>query len=33
MTRPKPVQKPHPPVILGGAFPWAARQAIRYGNG
>src|SRR5437016_10987561 len=19
---PKPVQKPHPPVILGGAFPW-----------
>src|ERR1043166_499722 len=28
---PKPVQKPHPPVILGGAFPWAARRAIRYG--
>jgi alkanesulfonate monooxygenase SsuD/methylene tetrahydromethanopterin reductase-like flavin-dependent oxidoreductase (luciferase family) len=24
MTWPKPVQKPHPPVILGGAFPWAA---------
>src|SRR5580700_8316890 len=20
---PKPTQKPHPPVILGGAFPWA----------
>ena len=33
MTWPKPVQKPHPPVILGGAFPWAARRAIRYGNG
>jgi probable F420-dependent oxidoreductase len=32
-TWPKPVQKPHPPVILGGAFPWAARRAIRYGDG
>ncbi len=30
---PKPVQKPHPPVIVGGAFPQAARRAIRYGNG
>src|SRR5580658_5954221 len=33
MTWPKPVQKPHPPVILGGSFPQAARRAIRYGNG
>ena len=33
MTWPKPVQKPHPPVLLGGAFPWAARRAIRYGDG
>jgi len=32
-TWPKPVQKPHPPVILGGAFPWTARRAIRYGDG
>ena len=32
-TWPKPVQKPHPPVILGGAFPWAARRAVRYGGG
>ena len=32
-TWPKPLQKPHPPVILGGAFPWAARRAIRYGDG
>ena len=32
-TWPKPVQKPHPPILLGGAFPWAARRAIRYGNG
>ena len=30
---PKPVQQPHPPVIVGGAFPFAARRAIRYGNG
>ncbi|HEY8290773.1 MAG TPA: LLM class flavin-dependent oxidoreductase, partial [Acetobacteraceae bacterium] len=30
---PKPVQQPHPPVIVGGAFPYAARRAIRYGNG
>jgi probable F420-dependent oxidoreductase len=30
---PKPVQTPHPPIIVGGAFPHAARRAIRYGNG
>ncbi len=33
MTWPKPVQKPWPPIILGGAFPWAARRAVRYGDG
>ena len=33
MTWPKPVQKPHPPVIVGGAFPYAARRAARYGDG
>src|SRR6202047_2299923 len=33
MAWPKPVQKPHPPVIVGGAFPWAARRAVRYGDG
>jgi alkanesulfonate monooxygenase SsuD/methylene tetrahydromethanopterin reductase-like flavin-dependent oxidoreductase (luciferase family) len=27
------VQKPHPPVIVGGAFPYSARRAIRYGDG
>ena len=32
-TWPKPLQKPHPPVIVGGVFPHAARRAIRYGNG
>jgi probable F420-dependent oxidoreductase len=33
MTWPKPVQKPHPPVIVGGAYPYGARRAIRYGDG
>src|SRR5271167_2936638 len=32
-TWPKPVQQPHPPIIVGGAFPHAARRAIRYGQG
>src|SRR5260370_4135509 len=27
MTWPKPVQKPHPPVLVGGAFPYGARRA------
>jgi alkanesulfonate monooxygenase SsuD/methylene tetrahydromethanopterin reductase-like flavin-dependent oxidoreductase (luciferase family) len=27
MTWPKPVQKPHPPIIVGGAFRYAARFA------
>jgi len=30
---PKPVQKPHPPIILGGEFPHGAKRAIAYGNG
>ena len=30
---PKPVQKPHPPIHVGGAFPQAARRAVAYGNG
>ncbi|MGD0434076.1 MAG: LLM class F420-dependent oxidoreductase [Acetobacteraceae bacterium] len=33
MAWPKPVRKPHPPVIVGGAFPYAARRAVRYGDG
>ena len=32
-ARPKPVQKPHPPILVGGAFPHAARRAVRYGDG
>jgi probable F420-dependent oxidoreductase len=33
MTWPKPVQRPYPPVIVGGAFPHGARRAVRYGDG
>ncbi len=33
MTWPKPAQKPHPPILVGGAFPHAARRAVRYGDG
>ncbi|MBU2533027.1 MAG: LLM class F420-dependent oxidoreductase [Alphaproteobacteria bacterium] len=33
MTWPKPVQKPYPPIIVGGGFPHAAKRAIRYGDG
>jgi probable F420-dependent oxidoreductase len=32
MTWPKPVQSPLP-IIVGGAFPHAARRAVRYGQG
>ena len=33
MAWPKPVQNPHPPIIVGGAFPYGARRALHYGNG
>ena len=33
MAWPKPVQRPHPPIIVGGGFPQGARRALRYGNG
>ncbi len=33
MAWPKPVQKPHPPILVGGAFPYAARRAAAYGDG
>jgi hypothetical protein len=29
MTWPKPAQKTHPPILVGGAFPQAARRVIR----
>jgi probable F420-dependent oxidoreductase len=30
---PKPAQKPHPPIHVGGAYPGGMRRAIRYGDG
>ncbi len=33
MTWPKPVQKPYPPVLVGGAYPYGTRRAIEYGDG
>jgi probable F420-dependent oxidoreductase len=33
MAWPKPIQKPHPPVLVGGGFPHGARRAIEYGDG
>jgi len=33
MTWPKPVQKPHPPIHVGGGFPKGARRAIEYADG
>jgi probable F420-dependent oxidoreductase len=33
MFEPKPVQKPHPPVLVGGESPGALRRTARYGDG
>lgn len=33
VSNPKPVQKPHPPIHVGGGFPGGLRRAVRYGNG
>ena len=33
MTWPKPVQKPYPPVLIGGGMPYGARRALAYGDG
>jgi probable F420-dependent oxidoreductase len=30
---PKPIQKPHPPVWIGGSQPAAVRRAVQYGDG
>jgi len=32
-ANPKPVQRPHPPIHVGGGAPHGARRAARYGNG
>jgi probable F420-dependent oxidoreductase len=33
LQRPQPIQKPHPPIIIGGESPGAYRRAARHGNG
>ena len=30
---PKPLQRPHPPIVIGGSAPPALRRAARAGNG
>src|SRR6266851_1663429 len=30
---PKPVQKPHPPIVVGGTSDLAIKRAVRYGDG
>jgi probable F420-dependent oxidoreductase len=30
---PKPIQKPHPPIWIGGQHPNALRRAVKYGDG
>ncbi|HTO53220.1 MAG TPA: LLM class F420-dependent oxidoreductase [Myxococcota bacterium] len=32
-AQPRPVQSPHPPIVVGGMSPAALRRAVRYGNG
>jgi probable F420-dependent oxidoreductase len=32
-ARPRPLQQPHPPIVIGGNTPAAYRRAVRQGNG
>jgi probable F420-dependent oxidoreductase len=32
-AQPRPIQKPHPPIVVGGMSPPALRRAVRWGNG
>jgi probable F420-dependent oxidoreductase len=32
-AQPRPVQKPHPPIVVGGMSKLAAKRAARYGDG
>lgn len=32
-AQPRPVQRPHPPVVIGGSTPAAFRRAVAHGNG
>jgi probable F420-dependent oxidoreductase len=33
IQRPRPVQRPHPPIVVGGASPAALKRAVQRGNG
>jgi probable F420-dependent oxidoreductase len=33
VQRPRPFQKPHPPIVVGGESPAAMRRAVQLGNG
>jgi alkanesulfonate monooxygenase SsuD/methylene tetrahydromethanopterin reductase-like flavin-dependent oxidoreductase (luciferase family) len=33
VQEPRPVQRPHPPIVVGGHSPAAFRRAARHGNG
>jgi probable F420-dependent oxidoreductase len=33
VQRPRPVQRPHPPIVIGGHAPGALRRAWQHGNG
>lgn len=33
LQRPRPVQRPHPPIVIGGHSPAAYRRAVRSGDG
>jgi len=33
LQRPRPVRRPHPPIVVGGHAPPAYRRAVRSGNG
>src|SRR4029077_14267120 len=30
---PKPIQKPHPPIVVGGTSELALKRTVRYGDG
>jgi probable F420-dependent oxidoreductase len=33
LQRPRPIQRPHPPIVIGGHSPAAYRRAVRTGDG
>jgi alkanesulfonate monooxygenase SsuD/methylene tetrahydromethanopterin reductase-like flavin-dependent oxidoreductase (luciferase family) len=33
VQRPRPAQRPHPPIVVGGESPAALHRAVQSGNG